>query len=108
MYATQELQLQGSTDTLSPNVHSRHHSMPRMRANSAEPEAVPNVINPSHSLNESGSPKISLASRMKRQPTVDTYSFTKKEFEVLFLLIHQCRLHYFVRLSVGLHQSKSV
>lgn len=67
-------------ETLSPNAYSRHHSMPRfVRAGSAEPM----TIDPSNSLNESGSPKVSLASRfMRRQPTVDTYSFTKEEFEV--------------------------
>ena len=73
----------GSKETLAPG---RYHAVSRMlRASSAEPDAVSNTntIDPSHSLNESGSPKVSLSSRfMKRQPTVDTYSFTKEEFEV--------------------------
>lgn len=65
----------GSSDTLSPA--SFTHSLTRVRASSAEPE--PNL---SHSLSISGSPKVPFASRIRRQPTVDTYSFTKEEFEV--------------------------
>lgn len=58
-----------------------HHSIPRVRASSAEPDAVP-TINLSHSLSISGSPKkFSQLAKMRRQPTVDTPSFTKEEFE---------------------------
>lgn len=63
------------TNTLSPSA-SFSHSLPR--ASSAEPEAVPNL---SQSLSISGSPKVPFASRIRRQPTVDTYSFSKEEFE---------------------------
>ncbi len=74
----------GSTETLTPGAYGRYHTVSRiLRSSSAEPEAISNTIDPSHSLNESGSPKIPLSSRfMRRQPTVDTSSFTKEEFEV--------------------------
>lgn len=71
-------ELTGSSKTLSPTVFS--HTSPRVpnRACSAEPDAVPNL---SHSLTISSSPKIPFASRIRRQPTIDTSSFTREEFE---------------------------
>lgn len=73
-------EFRASSKTLTPTGNS--HTVPRVpRASSAEPDAGPNL---SHSLTIS-SPKIPLASRMRRQPTIDTSSFTREEFEVCCL-----------------------
>lgn len=95
-YLLQEFR--GSSRTLSPTVYP--HTAPRVfRASSAEPDAVPNL---SHSLTISSSPKIPLASRIRRQPTIDTSSFTREEFEVCLVYFTEVRTRFLVHVGTYL------